>query len=79
MSLAATVDWSQVMNATNSGNNLHFLDYCVIVEVDGLNMISFEFSEFEIPYIGNCVLESLWVHWTYALEDATVQSMDKLV
>ncbi|KAG9286564.1 hypothetical protein G9A89_014730 [Geosiphon pyriformis] len=35
VSSAATVDWLK-MDVTNSGNNLHFLDYCIIVKVDRL-------------------------------------------
>ncbi|KAG9289451.1 hypothetical protein G9A89_008012 [Geosiphon pyriformis] len=31
-SSAATADWSKIMGMTDSRNNLHFLDYCIIVE-----------------------------------------------
>ncbi|KAG9301055.1 hypothetical protein G9A89_015791 [Geosiphon pyriformis] len=29
--------------------------------------------------IGNCGLKICWMHWTYALEDATAQASNKLV
>ncbi|KAG9293028.1 hypothetical protein G9A89_016390 [Geosiphon pyriformis] len=50
-----------------------------ILLIDGLSMIGFKFGGFKILCISDCVLESLWVHWAYVLENATAQSMDKLV
>ncbi|KAG9291561.1 hypothetical protein G9A89_021980 [Geosiphon pyriformis] len=35
-SSAVTVDWLKMIDMTDSGNNSHFLDYCIVVEINRL-------------------------------------------
>ncbi|KAG9292584.1 hypothetical protein G9A89_006955 [Geosiphon pyriformis] len=71
--LAVMTDWvmmmmMMLMDMADFGNDSCFQNYCIVV-----------LGCFKISGVGNGGWEINWMHWTYLLKDATVQSSNKLV